>query len=324
MQNHVYDRTLTPRDRFTGSVPVGVCSLPGSSRESSKEPMDTDEGAKLRAKSWKEYASWGVGYTLTLRGIHYIPTPLCSLPGAGGRARVKGPVGERCQGVTHKGDKMPTESPTLLQIPLCVTARPSEEGDPNLHRRHWWILRMIWIRGRLLKGLTLRLDIDSALRRLLRRPKGPRRDGFLPASDGTAEDIRSACMEGTCVHWTRKSWRYIFKPMSGKRPTEGISLWWMRWQGRMYVLRGDALERIPEVASRRRRDELSPSDMPQLLGWEQDCEPYNLEHPNTSSWVHSATTEHFWQGHPNNDWCGDDPPQIEGEERTDYGIHAPP
>ena len=27
--------------------------------------------------------------------------------------------------------------------------------------------------------------------------------------------------------------------------------------GRMYVLRGDTLERIPEVASRRRRDELS-------------------------------------------------------------------
>ena len=28
--------------------------------------------------------------------------------------------------------------------------------------------------------------------------------------------------------------------------------------GRMYVLRGDTLERIPEVASCRRRDELSP------------------------------------------------------------------
>ena len=29
--------------------------------------------------------------------------------------------------------------------------------------------------------------------------------------------------------------------------------------GWMYVLRGDTLERIPEVASHRRRDELSPS-----------------------------------------------------------------
>ena len=27
-----------------------------------------------------------------------------------------------------------TESLTLLQIPLCVTAGPSDEGDPNLHR----------------------------------------------------------------------------------------------------------------------------------------------------------------------------------------------
>ena len=32
--------------------------------------------------------------------------------------------------------------------------------------------------------------------------------------------------------------------------------------GRMYVLREDTLERIPEVASHRRRDELSPSIAP--------------------------------------------------------------
>ena len=50
MQNRVYDRTLMPRDRITGSVPVGVRSLPGSSRESSTEPMDTDEGAKTTRK----------------------------------------------------------------------------------------------------------------------------------------------------------------------------------------------------------------------------------------------------------------------------------
>ena len=36
--------------------------------------------------------------------------------------------------------------------------------------------------------------------------------------------------------------------------------------GRMYVLRGDTLERIPEVASHRRRDELSPSVMPHVPG----------------------------------------------------------
>ena len=36
--------------------------------------------------------------------------------------------------------------------------------------------------------------------------------------------------------------------------------------GRMYVLRGDTLERIPEVASCRRRDELSPSVTPRAPG----------------------------------------------------------
>ena len=49
-QNRVYDRTLMPREWFAGSVPVGVRSLPGSSRESSTEPMDTDEGAKTTHK----------------------------------------------------------------------------------------------------------------------------------------------------------------------------------------------------------------------------------------------------------------------------------
>ena len=46
MQNRVYDHTLIPRDWFAGSVPVGVRSLPGSSRESLTVPMDTDQGAR--------------------------------------------------------------------------------------------------------------------------------------------------------------------------------------------------------------------------------------------------------------------------------------
>ena len=50
MQNCVYDHTLMPRDRFVGSVPIGVCLLPGSSRESLTEPMDLDEGAKTTHK----------------------------------------------------------------------------------------------------------------------------------------------------------------------------------------------------------------------------------------------------------------------------------
>ena len=50
MQNRVYDRTLTPRDWFVGSVPIGVRSLPGSLRESSTEPMDTHEGVRTTHK----------------------------------------------------------------------------------------------------------------------------------------------------------------------------------------------------------------------------------------------------------------------------------
>ena len=69
--------------------------------------------------------------------------------------------------------------------------------------------------------------------------------------------------------------------MSGKRPTEGNIFVMDEVTGRMYVLRGDTLERIPEVASRRRRDELSPSVVP--WGGDRIAHPYNREHPNTSS-----------------------------------------
>ena len=106
MQNHVYDRTLMPRDRFAGSIPIGVRSLPGSSRESSTEPMDMDKGAKTTrkivesirvARSWVHSDSEG-----------YLPdtNPLCLLPEAGERGQGRWPLGERCRGVTHEGDRM--------------------------------------------------------------------------------------------------------------------------------------------------------------------------------------------------------------------------
>ena len=171
MQNHVYDRTPTPRDWFMGSIPVGVRSLPGSSRESSTELMDMDEGAKTTrkivesvcvARGWVHSDSEG-----------YLPDTNSPLLTA--RSRREGPGsrasrGEMLGGDPRRGQDV-TESPTLLQIPLCVTA---DRGIQISIGRHWWILCMIWIGGRLLKGLTLRLDLDSALRRLLRRPKGPR------------------------------------------------------------------------------------------------------------------------------------------------------
>ena len=207
MQNRVYDRTLTPRDQFTGSVPVGVRSLPGSSRESSTEPMDTDEGAKTTCKiveSVRVARGWvhsdSEGYP-----------PHTNSPLLTARSRREGPGlmasrGEMSRGDSRRGQDA-TESPTLLQIPLCVTAGPSDEWDPNLHRPAL---------------VDLAHDLDQREAPEGARPKvGPRfstqtiaegvqgsqgGDRFLPASVGTAEDIRSACMEGTCAHRTRKSW----------------------------------------------------------------------------------------------------------------------
>ena len=93
---------------------------------------------------------------------------------------------------------------------------------------------------------------------------------------------------------------------------------------RMYVLRGYALERIPEVASRRRRDELSPSVMPQAPG-----EGTGLRTPtigNTPIPVAESTRQPqniSGRATPTMTGAGMTP-QIEGEERKDYRIHAPP
>ena len=133
-QNRVYDHTLMPRDRFAGSVPVGVCSLPGSLRESSTEPMDTDEGVRttrrivesVRAARGRVYSD-SEGYLLD--------TASHSLSA---RIRREGPESMATRGETSGGNprrgQSVMESPTLLQIPLCVTAGPPEEGDLSLHR----------------------------------------------------------------------------------------------------------------------------------------------------------------------------------------------
>ena len=123
-----------PRDCFAGSVPIGVRSLPGSSRESSTEPMDTDEGARTTckiaesvhvARGWVHSDSEG-----------YLPDTVSHSLSA--RSRREGPESMATRGETsgdnpQRGQSV-TESPTLLQIPLCVTAGPPEEGDPSLHR----------------------------------------------------------------------------------------------------------------------------------------------------------------------------------------------
>ena len=272
-QNRVYDRTLMPRDRFAGSVPIGVRSLPGSSRESSTEPMDTDEGARTTrkivesvrvARGWVHSDSKGylldtISHSLSARSRREGPESMAT------RGETSGDNPQRGQSVT--------ESPTLLQIPLCVTAGPPEEGDPSLHRpalvdpAH---------------NLDWREDPRGA------RPKvGPRfstqtiaeeAQGFQGGTDFYLPLIGQPRISE--VH----AWR---APVCTEQGNPGIYIQADEWQetyggnvfvvdevtGRMYVLRGDTLERIPEVASRRRRDELSPSVTPRVPGRVQGCKP---------------------------------------------------
>ena len=200
-QNRMYDRTLMTRDQFPGSVPVGVRSLPGSSKESSTEPMDTDEGARTTCKI--------VESVRVARGrVHsnsegYLPDTISHLLSA--RSRREGPESMATRGETSRDNprrgQSITESPTLLQIPLCVTASPPEEGDPSLHRpalvdpAH---------------NLDHREDSRGAHPKVRPRfstqtiaEEAHRFQGgtdFLPAPDRATEDIGSACMEGTCAH----------------------------------------------------------------------------------------------------------------------------
>ena len=265
-QNRVYDHTLMPRDRFTGSVPIRVRSLPGSSRESSTEPMDTDEGAKTTckivesvrvARGWVHSDSEG-----------YPPDTNSPLLTAGSRREGPGSRASRGEmsGVDPRRGQNATESPTLLQIPLCVTAGPLDEGDPNLHRPAL---------------VDPAHDLDRREAPGGARPKvGPR------FSTQTIAEEAQGSQGGTDFYLPLigqprisevRAWR---APVRTEQGNPGIYIQADEWQetyggnifvvdevtGRMYALRGDTLERIPEVASRRRRDELSPSVAPQAPG----------------------------------------------------------
>ena len=265
-QNRVYDRTLTPRDQFVGSVPIGVRSLPGSSRESSKEPMDTDEGARTTRKI--------VESIRVARGqVHsdsegYLPDTISHSLSA--RSRREGPEsmatrGEASGGNPRRGQSI-TESPTLLQIPLCVTAGPPEEGDPSLHQP-------------VLVDPAHNLDWRED-------PKGARPKAIPRFSTQTIAEEAQGFQGGTdfylpLIGQPRISEVHAWSsPVRTEQGNPGIYIQADEWQetyggnvfvvdevtGRMYVLRGDTLERIPEVASRRRRDEHSPGVAPHVPG----------------------------------------------------------
>ena len=230
------------------------------------EPMDMDEGAKTTRKIMESVH--------VARGqVHsdsegYLPDTISHLLSA--RSRREGLESMATRGETsgdnpRRGQSV-TESPTLLQIPLCVTAGPPEEGDPSLHRpalvdpAH---------------NLDWREDPRGA------RPKvGPR------FSTQTIAEEAHGFQGGTDFYLPLigqprisevRAWR---APVRTEQGNPGIYIQADEWQetyggnvfvvdevtGQMYVLRGDTLERIPEVASCRRRDELSPSVTPRVPG----------------------------------------------------------
>ena len=140
-----------------------------------------------------------------------------------------------------------------------MTVGPPEEGDPSLHRPA--LVDPV-------HNLDQREDPRGA------RPKvGPR------FSTQTIAEEAQGFQGGTDFYLPLigqprisevRTWR---APVRTEQGNPGIYIQANEWQetyrgnvfvvdevtGRMYVLRGDTLERIPEVASCRRRDELSPS-----------------------------------------------------------------
>ena len=163
------------------------------------------------------------------------------------------------------------EGPSLLQISLCMTAGPPEEEDPSLHRPT-------------LADATC--DLDRRPRSEGARPKvGPR---F--STQTIAEEAR-ALRGGTDFYLPLpgqprvsevSSWR---APIQTKQGNPGIYVQIDDWReryggnvyvvdevtGRIYVMKGDLLERVPEIASRRRREdtEVSSPLQPRERGVEQ-------------------------------------------------------
>ena len=262
MQNRVYDRTLMPRDRFAGSVPVGVCSLPVSLRESSTETMDMDKGVRTTRRIAESIrATRGRVYS---DSEGYLPDTASHSLSA--RIRREGPEsmatrGETLGGNPRRGQSI-TESPTLLQIPLCVTAGPPEEGNLSLHRPALVDLAHNLDRREDPKGACPKVRLRFSTQTIAEEAQGSQggMDFYLPLiGQPRISEVRT--------------WR---APVHTEQGNPGIYIQADEWQetyggnvfvvdevtGRMYVLRGDTLERIPEVASHRRRDELSQSVTP--------------------------------------------------------------
>ena len=133
--------------------------------------MDTDEGARTTRKIAESIRAARGRVHSDSEG--YLPDTISHSLSA--RSRREGPGSMATRGETSGGNprrgQSVTESPTPLQIPLCVMAGPPEEGDPSLHRPALVdpVHNLDWREDP--RGAPLRSDLDLAPRRLLRRPK---------------------------------------------------------------------------------------------------------------------------------------------------------
>ena len=93
-----------------------------------------------------------------------------------------------------------TESPTLLQIPLCGTAGPPEEGDLSLHQPVLVdpVHSLDWREDP--KGARPKVGPRFSTQTIAEEAKGSQggTDFYLPVR--ATKDIGSASLEGTCAH----------------------------------------------------------------------------------------------------------------------------
>ena len=147
-----------------------------------------------------------------------------------------------------------------------MTAGPPEEGDPSLHRP-----ALVDPAHNLDQREDPRGALPKVKPRFSTQTITEEAHGFQGGMDLYLPLIGQLKVSEVC------SWR---APVFTEQGNPGIYIQANEWQeayggnvfmvdevtGRMYALRGDTFERIPEVASHRKRDGLSPSVTPRVPG----------------------------------------------------------
>ena len=175
---------------------------------------------------------------------------------------------------------------------------------------------MIWIVGRPPEGARPKVGPRFSTQTIAEGVQGSQggTDFYLPLL-GQPRISEVACMEGTCGALNRGN-PGIYIQADEWQETYGGNVFVVdEVTGRMYVLRGDALERIPEVASRRRREEPSLSVTPRVPREGTGSHTPTIGNtPIPVAESHSTATEQLWQGHPDKDRGGNDPPRSRGRK----------